>query len=247
MSGDSRRQWRWRRTEPVRPGKWTPVVYFVAKRLVRWFIFPLLGGLEVHGVENVPAAGGAVIAPNHVSYLDPPFLSGFLPRRAYFMAKRELFEVPVLGWVLHRNCVFPVERGAPDRAALRHGVEILRQGQLLVIFPEGTRSSDGRIGPGELGCALVAGRAGVPIIPCAMVGSDRILTRHARMLGRSRLYCAFGEPVTVEPDPRGRFSRPALQRATDTLMERVTTLHAEMLALREKREGRRRARPRPDA
>lgn len=240
MGGDTRRRWRWQRTEPIKPGKRTPVTYTVAKRLMRWFLFPLLGGAEVHGVENVPAEGGAVIAPNHVSYLDPPFLAGFLPRRTYFMAKRELFEMPLLGWFFHRNLGFPVERGASDRAALQHGVGVLRQGELLAIFPEGTRTSDGRIGPGELGCALVAGRAGVPIIPCAIVGTDRILPRDARRPSRGRLYCAFGEPVRVEPDASGRFSRPALQHATDVLMARIGALHAEMLALREAREGKRR-------
>ncbi len=197
---------------------------------------PLLGGKEVYGKENVPLEGGAIVAPNHVSYVDPPLVAACLPRRTYFMAKRELFELPILGRFMHDNYAFPVERRGSDLVALRHAVEVLKAGELLLIFPEGTRSEDGEIGPGELGCALVAGRAGVPIVPCAVVGTERILPRGAKMLHRGRLYCAFGEPLRVERDAEGRLSREVLQAATDTLMERLRTLRQQMLAVREERE-----------
>jgi 1-acyl-sn-glycerol-3-phosphate acyltransferase len=211
--------------------------YHIAQRIIfPALFFPLLGGREIYGVENVPATGGAVVAPNHVSYLDPPIVAACLPRPTYFMAKRELFEVPFLGWFIHTHRAFPVERGTADTAALRHAIDVVRQGQLLIIFPEGTRSQDGTIGEGELGCALVAGRACVPIIPCAVVGTDRMLPRGARFLRRARIYVAFGEPVSVMPDDQGRLTRAQLRAATEVLMSRLQALHQNLLLRREERE-----------
>jgi 1-acyl-sn-glycerol-3-phosphate acyltransferase len=194
-------------------------------------VFPLLGGREVWGVENVPRTGGAVIAPNHASYLDPPLVAACLPRSTYFMAKQELFEVPLLGWLIYHLGAFPVQRGTADRLAIRYAVELLKAGELLIVFPEGTRSADGRIGEGELGPALMAGRAGVPIVPTAILGTERALPRGAKCLRRARIYVAFGEPLTVLPDCSGRLARPVLEAATTELMRRIRALH-EMLRAR---------------
>jgi len=242
MPEETQRRWRWKKREPIppRPG-WRPIYWVVYHIAFPYVIFPALGGCEVYGQEKVPLDSGAVIAPNHVSYLDPPFVAACLPRQAYFMAKRELFEVPLLGRFLYMNQSFPVDRDGADTAALRYAADIVRQGELLFVFPEGTRSEDGTIGEGQLGAALIAGRAEAPIIPCAIVGTERILPRKAKFLRRARTYCAFGEPVWVGRDERGRLTRQTLQAATDLLMERIRQLHAEMSALRAERESRRRA------
>jgi len=195
-------------------------------------VAPLLGGLEVSGLENVPREGGAIIAPNHNSHLDPPYVGAALSRPTYFMAKRELFEVPVFGWLIYNVFAYPVERGTPDRFAIRKAIELVSAGHLVLIFPEGTRSPDGTIQEGELGPAMVAARGGVPIIPCAVSGPLRVLPPGAKWPRRSRVRIAFGEPVWVEAVGDAPPSRDALQAATDQLMDRLRALHAELEALR---------------
>lgn len=242
MEKPSKKRWRWQRREPVPPDRGVNWFYrFMHRCGFPRIIFPLLGGFEVHGQENIPQEGGAVIAPNHVSYCDPPFVAACLPRRTYFMAKRELFEVPVFGKFLHINYAFPVERGTPDRAAIRHAIALLQAGQLVIVFPEGTRSEDGTVGEGNLGVAIIAGRAGVPIIPCAILGTERILPRRARFIRRARLYVAFGQPVTVRRDEKGKLSRECLEAATSAVMDDIRNLRQWLVSLRDERKRRRRA------
>ncbi len=237
MSGQS--SGRWRRREPVPPERGVNWLYRLGHRLVfPYLVFPLLGGREVYGVENIPDDSGAVIAPNHVSYADPPMVAACLPRRTYFMAKRELFEVPLFGWFIHRMYAFPVERGSSDTTAIRYAINLVRAGELVIVFPEGTRSKDGTIGEGNLGAAIIAGRAGAPIIPCAIVGTDVMLPRGAKFLRRAKIYVAFGEPVYPRPDETGRLSRKVLEEATALLMGRIRELHGQLLQMRDQRQRR---------
>ncbi len=223
-----KKKWRWKKLDPVPPDRPLNILYRIGHRFVfPYIIFPLLGGREVYGVENVPSDGGAVIAPNHVSYMDPPLVAACLPRRTYFMAKRELFEPLLFGELIYSLYAFPVERGSGDRAALRRAIDLVRAGELVIIFPEGTRSRDGTIGEGQLGPAIVAGRAGRPIVPCAILGTDRMLPPGAKFIRRARFYIAFGEPVWVG-DGNQRLSRDVLQAATDELMRRIREMHAEL-------------------
>ena len=129
--------------------------------------------LRVEGLENIPA-GGAVIAPNHQSFWDIPLLGVVLPSRLHFMAKEELFRNPVFGWAIRTLKAFPVKRGAPDRTAIRYAVDLLTQGELLVIFPEGTRSKTGQLGEFEPGIGMIAMKAGTPIVPTAIIGTNGI-------------------------------------------------------------------------
>jgi len=235
VGDEGKRDWRWRRREPAAFTWPRRALYRAGWVLTRWVAAPLLGGLEVAGVENIPREGGAVIAPNHNSHLDPPYVGAALPRPTYFMAKRELFEVPIFGWLIYNVFAYPVERGTPDRFAIRKAIELVSAGHLLLIFPEGTRSPDGTIQEGELGPAMVAGRAGVPIIPCAVSGTRRILPPGAKWPRRARTYVAFGEGVWVEAKGDERLARSALETATRELMARIRALHAELEAKRRDR------------
>ncbi|MBC7287759.1 MAG: 1-acyl-sn-glycerol-3-phosphate acyltransferase [Armatimonadetes bacterium] len=223
------RRWRWKKLDPVPPDRPVCWLYRFAKSVVfPYIIFPLLGGREVFGTENIPQEGGAVIAPNHVSFLDPPLVAACLPRRTYFMAKRELFEPPLFGELIHSLYAFPVERGLGDRGALQRAIELVKAGELVIIFPEGTRSRDGKIGEGQLGPAIVAGRAARPIVPCAILGTERMLPPGTKLPRRARFYISFGQPVWVLPDEQGRLSRQVLQAATDEVMRRIREMHAEL-------------------
>jgi 1-acyl-sn-glycerol-3-phosphate acyltransferase len=196
--------------------------YFVVG-LLSW---PLIRGLfreRVHGLENVPE-GGFVLAPNHVSNLDPwPLGMPLWPNRQLnWMAKVELYK-PVIGTLISWGGAFPVRRGERDESAIDTAVERVKAGEIVVIFPEGTRQTKGLIKRHEsrprTGAARVALRAGVPLVPAAIGGTDRILR-----LGP--LSVAYGPPVDLsglEGD-----EREAAKAATARLMADIDKLKAQL-------------------
>jgi len=214
--------------EPVR--KWTWPHY----EMVRYglpALWALCGGWRVDGIEHVPGTGGAVIAGNHVSYFDPPAVGSSLPRRTYYMAKQELFQIPIFGLIIRKCYAFPVSRGTADREAIRHAINLVSEGELLLIFPEGTRSPDGELMEGDIGAALIATRAGAPIIPCALYGTDKVLPRHAKFLHRHRVHVSFGEPITYDHPAEGRIRKVELQEIMERVMASIARLqgrHREM-------------------
>ena len=159
-----------------------------------WLLFRVLLRWRVTGLENIPA-GGAIIAPNHQSFWDIPLLGVALRgRHVHFMAKSELFQNPVFGWVIRSLLAFPVKRGAPDRAAIRHAIEMLKAGDLVAIFPEGTRSKTGQLGAPEAGLSLIAAKADVPIVPVAIYGS-RLIFSKTQFLPQVKIH--FGNPINI--------------------------------------------------
>lgn len=212
---------------PEPPRRWTWPHY----RCVQWTlprILRMLGGFRVRGVEHIPKVGGAVIASNHLSFLDPPVVGSAMPRRTYYFAKSELF-VPVFGWIIRKCYAFPVERGGADTRALKHAIELLQAGELLTMFPEGTRSQDGQVHEFDLGAALAAARAGVPIIPCALTGTNDVLPVGAKYFHRGRVAVSFGapiDPLQFGPKPR----KEELARVTKAVEEAVRGLKAEQAA-----------------
>ncbi|HUS81505.1 MAG TPA: lysophospholipid acyltransferase family protein [Armatimonadota bacterium] len=181
------------RIQPEPQRRWTWPHYRFAQYSLRCF-FTVNGGWRVIGRERVPSEGGAVIASNHLSFLDPPAVGAALRRRTYYFAKSELF-VPVFGAIIRKCYAFPVERGGADTGATRAAIELLRAGELMVMFPEGTRSHDGELHELNLGAPLLASRAGVPIIPAAVWGTDRVLPVGARFFHRGPVCISFGEPI----------------------------------------------------
>jgi 1-acyl-sn-glycerol-3-phosphate acyltransferase len=199
-----------------------------AYNLVAVLSWPLLHGLfrlDARGVENIPPAGGFVLAANHVSNFDPwPLGMPLWPRRQlHFMAKVELFKPP-LAQFLRAGGAFPVRRGERDMESFEHAVEICRRGDVVAMFPEGTRQSKGlrkRFQPRpRTGSARIAMRAGVPLVPAAIDGTDRL----ARI---PKLRIAYGPPIPVDDlgdDP----SAQAYQQMTERLMARIRELHGSL-------------------
>ena len=171
--------------------------YRATWRAVRMLV-PLFGGLTVRGAENIPKEGPVIIASNHAAHMDPPYLSQIMDRQLHMMAKEELFQVPILGRYIRALAAFPVKRGTADRAALREAVDRLKQGHILGIFPEGTRSPDGTLGEAEKGFALIARQTGAPIVPVAMVGTNRILPKGAKWPRRHHVRITIGRPFTAQ-------------------------------------------------
>ena len=170
--------------------------------------------MRVHGAERVPLTGPLIVACNHVSYFDPPALGVAMPRPIHYMAKTELFAIPVLGRVITWLGAFPVDRSRGDRAAIKRSVEVLRSGEALGIFPEGTRNPTGEVEP-QVGVALLASLAGAPVVPAFVSG-----TAKANRL--ARIDVAFGEPMQIGTGQKA--TREDLAKWTGEIMARVFAL-----------------------
>jgi 1-acyl-sn-glycerol-3-phosphate acyltransferase len=177
------------------------------------------------GEENVPSASGAILAGNHVSYLDPALLWCGSPRHTHFLAKSTLFEAGFLGWALPRVWAFPVKRGEPDRAAISTATELLKAGDLVGIFPEGTRkrepASDSELGEAQGGVAFIAMRAGVPVIPVGIAGTDRALPPGKKLPRFPRVTMLYAEPVYPEEFTEGG-RKERVDAMTAEIMRRIT-------------------------
>ena len=146
--------------------------YSVARFLTR-SVLSTLSGWEVRGREHVPLDGGLIVASNHVSWWDPPFVGSALPRDSFYLAKEELFANPIIGAVLRRVNAIPIRRGVADVSGIARAIELLRGGQALLMFPEGSRMKDGELHPARPGLGMIAVHSDVPIVPCYISGSNR--------------------------------------------------------------------------
>ena len=186
-------------------------------------VFPIFRGLfrgSTRGLEHVPLQGPLVVVANHGSHLDPPLLGHALGRPVAFMAKAELFEVPVLGAVIRACGAYPVRRGASDREAIRTATARLEQGWATGVFLAGTRQADGRVNAPLPGAALLAARSGSPLLPVAIRNSHRALgsgSRHPRLIP---IELCIGELV---PPPSGR-RRADLDATTAELQRRINAM-----------------------
>jgi 1-acyl-sn-glycerol-3-phosphate acyltransferase len=163
-------------------------------------ICTVLWRTRVVGKENLPPDGGFLLAPSHRSMMDIPFAAVVTHRRIRFMGKKSLFALRVHGPICRWLGGFPVARDGTDRKAVRDSVEMLRTGEVLCVFPEGTRQNGSKIQPLQPGAAYLALRAGVPIIPIGMAGTEEILRASKSPIPRfSRVVLVVGEPIIAEP------------------------------------------------
>ncbi len=164
-------------------------------------IFRLFGGFRVTGLENLPAHGAAILACNHLSWADPPAIRSIVRRKCWFMGNDFLLRIPVLGKLLPFYGAFGVSRGRMDREALRRAEFHLKAGDLLCVFPEGGTTVTGTLVPFEGGVALLAARTGVPIVPIAITGTDRVLPMKPPMYprwARGGITITIGVPIALE-------------------------------------------------
>jgi 1-acyl-sn-glycerol-3-phosphate acyltransferase len=171
---------------------------------------PVLGRtyrLDIRGAERVPPTGPAVLASNHDSLLDIPFLVVSSPRPVWFMAKVELFNGPVASWFFHVLGGFPVRRGGYDLQAVRSALEVIRRGRLLGMYPEGTRAP--YLQAFLPGAAWVALATGAPLVPVGVTGTAEAMPRGSAVPRRTRVTVSFGEPMRPgrEERPRARLER----------------------------------------
>jgi 1-acyl-sn-glycerol-3-phosphate acyltransferase len=173
--------------------RWYFFVLWVARHIVlRLFS----GGLKIIGQENIPREGPVILAPNHVSFFDPPVVSCGSPRCVAFLAKEELFKPPVFGPLIRSLNAFPVKRGAGDTSAVRLALEKLAEGHCLIMFPEGTRGDGRTLGAMQSGVAMLAKKSGAQVVPVGVYGTHKILPKGKKLPGFSRLRVAYGKPFT---------------------------------------------------
>jgi 1-acyl-sn-glycerol-3-phosphate acyltransferase len=185
--------------------------------LIAWLIrvlFRTFWGFRVVGVEKVPASGPVIVACNHVSYFDPPALGCALGRPISYMAKQELFEIPVLNVLIRALGAYPVDRSRHAGAAIKRSLEVLKTGAAIGIFPEGTRNLDGSVKP-HVGVAMLAAKSGATVVPAYVSG-----TAHANRL--HRITVVYGDPIPF--DSSRKASRADLAKWTDDIMTRIHAL-----------------------
>jgi 1-acyl-sn-glycerol-3-phosphate acyltransferase len=167
---------------------------------------------EIIGAENMPEAGGVLLCTNHIHNYDPPLVGVASPREVHFMAKAELFSVPVLKHVLPMINAFPVKRGMSDKTALKTGMNLLKEGKVVGLFPEGTRSKTGEIGEGLAGAGFFALKSEAHIVPCAIVGQYK---------KGEKLKIVFGKPIDFT---NLREQKASAKEATELIMEHIRQL-----------------------
>lgn len=152
--------------------------------------------LEARGREHVPREGALLLVSNHVSVLDPPLVGGAAPRKLYFLAKEELFRIPIFGRLIHAVNARPVRRDGSDSRALKSTLRLLGEGKAILIFPEGTRGrGDGRLGEGKPGAGMLAVMSGAAVVPVYVSGTDRALPRGATLPRPAKVRVRFGPPL----------------------------------------------------
>lgn len=202
------------------------MLYWITWPLMKMFmrgIFLFLGGFRREGMANVPRRGGVLLCPNHVCDADAPAVAVASPRNAYFMAKSEIFSIPVLGALVKHFRGFPVHRDTADRAALRRAEDLLKAGEAVVIFPEGGGNENATLQPLHPGALLVALRAKVPVVPVAVRNTAQLWTYGDPLPHRSGIPVSvtFGEPIDLS-DVWGK--KGAVEIATTRLTERLAAL-----------------------
>ncbi|WKV75269.1 1-acyl-sn-glycerol-3-phosphate acyltransferase [Streptomyces sp. PCS3-D2] len=208
--------------------------YHLLKHVLLGPLLRLLFRPRIEGLENVPAQGAAIVAGNHLSFSDHFLMPAILARRITFLAKAEYFTGPGvkgrLTAAFFRSAgQIPVDRSGKDagRAALREGLGVLARGELLGIYPEGTRSHDGRLYKGKAGVAAMALGAGVPVIPCAMVGTFEIQPPGQKIPNIRRVTIRFGEPLDFSRYAGMEGERAVLRAVTDEIMYAILGLSGQ--------------------
>ena len=200
--------------------------FYDGHRLPLRVLFTTISRTHAKGTGRMPNSGGVVLACNHLSMLDPWLLGVLLPRQLYFMAKEELFQITPLGWYLRHAGTFPVRRGEVDRTAFKYAEALLRQGEIVMVFPEGHRSDFGGAQAARSGAVMLATRTNSPILPVGVWGTENLRLKQPlpRLLRKLASRPAFnvnvGEPFYLGEKCHGAAKR----QASDLVMRKIIEL-----------------------
>ncbi len=189
------------------------LIYKVTRNIFKVYA-RLIMRVEVKGVENIPESGPLVVMSNHISYLDPPLIGSIIPQKVHYMAKAELFENRIVGAFLKKLGAFPLKRGTGDSRAFRKAIKILRNDQVLGIFPEGTRYPEGSPGEPHSGSVMLAIMAKSPILPIGI--------KNIKRKGRTKVI--IGEPLVLEEYFGKKLSKEERQEVANEVMSKIISL-----------------------
>jgi len=202
------------------------ILYDVAHALFS-VLFRILFSYRIVGRENVPSKGPVILACNHASYMDPPFVGTGIPRRVNFVAKEELFDRAWKRFILTRWKAFPIRREQLDKGTLKVILDKLKSGEVVGLFPEGTRSPDGNLLPGKNGVGMIVSMAKVPVVPVYIKGSYKTLGKVQQKLRFVPITIAYGKPMEF-PKVEGEAGRDRYQRIADEIMAGIERLKREL-------------------
>ena len=203
-----------------------PTASLILYHLFKWSVVnPVLRGYfrgKIYGASHVPRQGPMLVVANHASDFDPPILSSCVGRPVSYMAKAELFKVPILAPAIRLYGAYPVNRGAADRSAIRSALAQLANGWAVGVFLQGTRTRDGRIPQPKLGAAMIAAKAQVPLLPVSLWGTQRILSK-GQILPRPRpVTVRIGAPISP---PTSSKNKEELWAVTNYCCDRIHAMH----------------------
>ncbi len=158
-----------------------------------WFLYRVVFGLKIEGIENVPKSGSFILASNHKSWFDPPIVGCCCPREILFAAKKDLFSIPIIGFMIKYLNAVPIRRSGSDKEAIIRLINGLKTGYGIIIFPEGTRYPDAELHPAKPGVGLIAVRSEAAIVPTYISGSNKLLEQ----IWRRKLKITFGKSFSI--------------------------------------------------
>ena len=182
----------------------------------------LLHRIKIEGRENVPH-GGCLIVSNHASYLDPTTVGWAVAREIFFLGRKTLFKPPIMNWLLPMCNVIPIDRDGGEASGLRKIIRMLRSGDAVLLFPEGTRTPDGAIQQAEPGAGLVALKSGVPVLPVRVFGTFECLSRYQKRLRFGPIRVVLGKPYLPAVPERNQ-EKQAYAPIAREMMERIAEL-----------------------
>ncbi len=207
---------------PARPPRWTR--YYGAWHYLLRTVMPTFSYAQVAGVEHIPRTGGALLVLNHLSMVDPMLVMAYVPRHIHWMTKAEAFEQWPLGPLMRPGDPIKVHRGKVDRTALRAAEEYLSRGEMVGIFAEGHRSDDGQAQEARAGAVFLAQRTGVPLVPAAVSGTERVFPGRFPWYRHVKIGLRFGPPFRLSELPAAQSKRPDRDQLAQEVMGRVAAL-----------------------
>jgi 1-acyl-sn-glycerol-3-phosphate acyltransferase len=206
------------------------ITYKLAALIIRFILF-INGGVKIIGKDNIPMEGGVLVTANHISYIDPPLLGAIMPRIATFMARKGLFEMPFIRFLIKGSAI-PVNRERPSPSTIKEIIKRLRSGKLIVMFPEGRRSDTGKLLEAKRGVGMIVSHSRVPVVPTLIVGSDKVLPVNAKWLKRAKILVVFGKPLYYTPeegkkDPRNHGVHEEISNSIMSAIRELSNKYAD--------------------
>lgn len=201
-------------------------MFYTIGHILFWIVFKIFFGLQCIDLKNVPKKGGVLLASNHVSFIDPPAIGTVIRhRKIYFIARATLFRFPLIRLLLELVHCIPIELKGNWKKGLERTMELLKNEKAVLVFPEGTRSPDGRLKKGRAGVGFLAYNSKVPVVPVLIKGSHEALPKGAKMIKRfKKISVRFGQSINLNDFYKLPAKASTYQKITDIIMENIKLL-----------------------